>query len=184
DSFNEKEQSGLDTIRFGELRLWSEVGPFATLVAVIRGNPPEELHEVIRDALLRIHDESSQALERFDGDTSQLPGVETQLQTCVELQHTDSKEGFPWLVVTAALLILIAAGGWFFLSWQSGQRWQAYVSRLAAQPGIVVAEQKVRGGEFYIAGLRDPLAADPQSLLSGTEVDPARVHASWQFYQS
>ncbi|RWD67508.1 MAG: OmpA family protein [Mesorhizobium sp.] len=184
DSFNEKEQSGLDTIRFGELRLWSEVGPFATLVAVIRGNPPEELHEVIRDALLRIHDESSQALERFDGDTSQLPGVETQLQTCVELQHTDSKEGFPWLVVTAALLILIAAGGWFFLSWQSGQRWQAYVSRLAAQPGIVVAEQKVRGGEFYIAGLRDPLAADPQSLLSGTEVDLARVHASWQFYQS
>lgn len=184
DSFNEKEQSGLDTIRFGELRLWSEVGPFATLVAVIRGNPPEELHEVIRDALLRIHDESSQALERFDGDTSQLPGVETQLQTCVELQHTDSKEGFPWLVVTAALLILIAAGGWFFLSWQSGQRWQAYVSRLAAQPGIVVAEQKVRGGEFYIAGLRDPLAADPQSLLSGTQVDPARVHSTWQFYQS
>ena len=36
DSFNEKEQSGLDTIRLGERRLWSEVGPFATLVAVIR----------------------------------------------------------------------------------------------------------------------------------------------------
>ncbi|WP_192385595.1 OmpA family protein [Mesorhizobium silamurunense] len=184
DSFNEKENSGLDTIRFGELRLWSEVGPFATLVAVIRGNPPEELHEVIRDVLLRIHDESSQALERFDGDTSQLPGVETQLQTCVELQHADSKEGFPWLVVTAALLVLIAAGVWFFLSWQSGQRWQAYLSRLETQPGIVVSEQKMRGGQFYIAGLRDPLATDPQSLLSGTEVDPARVHSNWQFYQS
>ncbi|RWD87195.1 MAG: OmpA family protein [Mesorhizobium sp.] len=184
DSFNEKENSGLDTIRFGELRLWSEVGPFATLVAVIRGNPPEELHDVIRDVLLRIHDQSSQALERFDGDTSQLPGVETQLQTCVELQHTDSKEGFPWLVVTAALLILTAAGAWFFLSWQAGQRWQTYLSRLATQPGIVVSEQEIRGGQFYIAGLRDPLAADPQSLLSGTEVDPARVHSNWQFYQS
>ncbi|RVD13203.1 OmpA family protein, partial [Mesorhizobium sp. M4B.F.Ca.ET.017.02.2.1] len=184
DSFNEKENSGLDTIRFGELRLWSEVGPFATLVAVIRGNPPEELHDVIRDALLRIHDESSQALEEFDGDTSQLPGVETQLQTCVELQHTDSKEGFPWLVVTAALLIVTAAGAWFFLSWQAGQRWQTYLSRLATQPGIVVSEQKIRGGQFYIAGLRDPLAVDPQSLLPGTEVDPARVHSDWQFYQS
>ncbi|MGX5803405.1 OmpA family protein [Bradyrhizobium sp. Arg314] len=184
DSFNEKEQSGLDTIRFGELRLWSEVGPFATLVAVIRGNPPEELHEVIRDVLLRIHDESSQALERFDGDSSKVLGVETQLQTCVELQHADSNQGFPWLVVSAILLVLIAAGGWFFLSWQSGQRWQAYLSRLATQPGIVVAEQKISGGQFYIAGLRDPLAADPQSLLSGTQVDPARVHAQWQFYQS
>ncbi|RUV00346.1 OmpA family protein [Mesorhizobium sp. M6A.T.Cr.TU.017.01.1.1] len=184
DSFNEKEQSGLDTIRFGELRLWSEVGPFATLVAVIRGNPPEELHEIIRDVLLRIHDECSQALEQFDGDSSQLAGVETQLQTCVELKQEDSNQGFPWLVVAAVLLVLIPAGGWFFLSWQSGQRWQAYVSRLSTQPGIIVAEQKVRDGQFYIAGLRDPLAADPQSLLSGTQVDPARVHSQWQFYQS
>ncbi|RUU44486.1 OmpA family protein [Mesorhizobium sp. M6A.T.Ce.TU.002.03.1.1] len=184
DSFNEKEQSGLDTIRFGELRLWSEVGPFATLVAVIRGNPPEELHEIIRDVLLRIHDECSQALEQFDGDSSQLAGVEMQLQTCVELKQEDSNQGFPWLVVAAVLLVLIPAGGWFFLSWQSGQRWQAYVSRLSTQPGIIVAEQKMRDGQFYIAGLRDPLAADPQSLLSGTQVDPARVHSHWQFYQS
>ncbi|TGQ97063.1 OmpA family protein, partial [Mesorhizobium sp. M1C.F.Ca.ET.204.01.1.1] len=127
---------------------------------------------------------SSQALEEFDGDTSQLPGVETQLQTCVELQHTDSKEGFPWLVVTAALLIVTAAGAWFFLSWQAGQRWQTYLSRLATQPGIIVADQTVRDGQFYIAGLRDPLATDPHSLLAETQVDPARVHASWQFYQS
>ncbi|QPB22322.1 OmpA family protein (plasmid) [Rhizobium sp. 007] len=184
DSFNEKEQSGLDTIRFGELRLWSEVGPFATLVAVIRGNPPEELHEIVRDVLLRIHDEYSQALEQFDGDGSQLAGIETQLQTCVELKQEDSNQGFPWLVAAAVLLVLIPAGGWFFLSWQSGQRWQAYVSRLEAQPGIIVAEQKVRDGQFYISGLRDPLGADPQSLLSGTHVDPARVHSQWQFYQS
>ncbi|TIV11490.1 MAG: OmpA family protein, partial [Mesorhizobium sp.] len=184
DSFNEKEQSGLDTIRFGELRLWSEVGPFATLVAVIRGNPPEELHEIFRDVLLRIHDECSQALEQFDGDSSQLVGVETLLQTCVELKQEDSNQGFPWLVVAAVLLVLIPAGGWFLLSWQSGQRWQAYVSRLETQPGIIVAEQKVRDGQFYIAGLRDPLAADPQALLSGTQVDPARVHSQWQFYQS
>ncbi|MER9342705.1 OmpA family protein [Mesorhizobium sp. M0601] len=184
DSFNEKEQSGLDTIRFGELRLWSEVGPFATLVAVIRGNPPEELHEIIRDVLLRIHDECSQALQQFDGDSSQLAGVETQLQTCVELKQEESNQGFPWLVVAAVLLVLIPAGGWFFLSWQSVQRWQTYVSRLGTQPGIIVAEQKVRDGQFYIAGLRDPLAADPQSLLAGTQVDPARVHSQWQFYQS
>ncbi|MER9950753.1 OmpA family protein [Mesorhizobium sp. M0047] len=184
DSFNEKEQSGLDTIRFGDLRLWSEVGPFATLVSVIRGNPPEELHEIVRDVLLRIHDECSQALEQFDGDSSQLAGIEAQLQTCVELKQEESNQGFPWLVVAAALLILIPAGGWFFLSWQSGQRWQAYVSRLETQPGIIVAEQKIRGGQFYIAGLRDPLGADPQSLLSGTQVDPARVHSQWQLYQS
>ncbi|WP_202379677.1 OmpA family protein [Mesorhizobium sp. 131-2-5] len=184
DSFNEKEQSSLDTIRFGDLRLWSEVGQFATLVAVIRGNPPEELHEIIRDVLVRIHQECSQALEDFDGDSSLLAGVEAQLQTCVELKQEESNQGFPWLVVVAVLVLLLPAGAWFFLSWQSGQRWQAYVSRLEIQPGIIVAEQKVRDGQFYIAGLRDPLGADPQSLLSGTQVDPARVHSQWKFYQS
>ncbi|MER9692588.1 OmpA family protein [Mesorhizobium sp. M0179] len=191
DSFNEKEQSGLDTIRFGELRLWSEVGPFATLVSVIRGNPPEELHEIVRDVLLRIHEQSSEALEQFDGDGSQLASVEAQLQTCVELKQEESNDGFPWLVAAVALLLLSLAGGWYFLSWQSAQRWQAYVSRwqayvsrVEAQPGIIVAEQQVRDGQFYIAGLRDPLAVDPQSLLSGTGVDPAGVHSQWQFYQS
>lgn len=191
DSFNEKEQSGLDTIRFGELRLWSEVGSFATLVSVIRGNPPEELHEIVRDVLLRIHEQSSEALEQFDGDGSQLASVEAQLQTCVELKQEESNEGFPWLVAGVALLLLSLAGGWYFLSWQSAQRWQAYVSRwqayvsrVEAQPGIIVAEQQVRDGQFYIAGLRDPLAVDPQSLLSGTGVDPAGVHSQWQFYQS
>ncbi|TIM93128.1 MAG: OmpA family protein, partial [Mesorhizobium sp.] len=67
---------------------------------------------------------------------------------------------------------------------RAAEHWQYYVSRLEAQPGIVVAQQSTRGGHFYISGLRDPLAADPQALLSGTEVDPARVHSQWQFYQS
>lgn len=184
DSFNEKEQGGLDTIRFGELRLWSEVGAFATLVAVIRGNPPEELHEIIRDALFRIHGEASEALKKFDGDSTQLAGIKAKLETCVELKQEDSNQSFPWLAVAAVTLVLITAGSWLFLSWQSGQRWQDYVSRLEAQPGIIVAQQSARGGHFYVSGLRDPLAVDPQTLLSGTKVDPARVHAQWQFYQS
>ncbi|TIL83671.1 MAG: hypothetical protein E5Y73_35975, partial [Mesorhizobium sp.] len=48
---------------------------------------------------------------------------------------------------------------------RAAEHWQAYVSQLEAQPGIIVAQQTARGGHFYIAGLRDPLAADPQALL-------------------
>ena len=66
DSFSGAEQQGLDTLRLGELRLWSEPGPFATLVAVIRGNPPETLHEKLRSVLSRIHAERPQALESFE----------------------------------------------------------------------------------------------------------------------
>ncbi|URK87496.1 hypothetical protein LP421_05290 [Rhizobium sp. RCAM05350] len=67
---------------------------------------------------------------------------------------------------------------------RAAEHWQYYVSRLETQPGIIVAQQTARGGHFYISGLRDPLGADPQSLLSGTQVDPVRVHSQWQFYQS
>ena len=52
-------------------------------------------------------------------------------------------------------------------------------SRASSSPN-----KRRRAGNFYISGLRDPLAADPRALLSGTEVDPARVHSQWQFYQS
>ena len=184
DSFNEKEQSGLDTIRFGELRLWSEVGQFATLVAVIRGNPPEGLHEHIRDALLHVHRDYPAALEQFDGDSSRLAGIETQLRSCVELKQDDSSEGFPWLAAAAIVLVSAALGGWYYLSWQAEQRLLAYVSRLVAEPGILVTEQKVEDGHFHISGLRDPLSTDPRTLLTGTGIDPDLVRAQWQPFQS
>jgi len=72
DSFSGAEQQGLDAVRLGELWLWSEPGPFATLVAVIRGNPPDGLHESLRTVLSRIHDERPHALESFDGDSSSI----------------------------------------------------------------------------------------------------------------
>ena len=65
DSFKGAGQQGVDTLRLGDLRLWCEVGPFAMLVAVIRGNPPEELRESLRDVLSRIHDERRQTLVRL-----------------------------------------------------------------------------------------------------------------------
>ncbi len=70
DSFTGVDKQGLDTLRLGELRLWSEAGPFAMLVAVIRGNPPEELHDMLRGVLARIHSERPTALQTFDGDSS------------------------------------------------------------------------------------------------------------------
>ena len=76
DSF--AEQQGLDSLRLGELRVWSEPGPFATLVAVIRGNPPEDLHAKLAGVLARMHRERPEALEKFDGDSSGLGDIEAR----------------------------------------------------------------------------------------------------------
>ena len=61
--------------------------------------------------------------------------------------------------------------------------WDGYITQLQAQPGIVITEVGRRDGKFVVAGLRDPLAADPQLLLSQAGIDPTGVVGHWQPYQ-
>jgi outer membrane protein OmpA-like peptidoglycan-associated protein len=200
DSFSGAEQQGVDTVRLGELWLWSEPGPFAMLVAVIRGNPPEGLHESLRGVLSRIHDERQHALEIFDGDSSGFADVEANLRECVALGQRapeSTARGFPWFVALVGLALLAVAGfgGWRWwqseLTWKHAQQqeaakqriWDGYVAQLRAQPGILVAEAERRDGKFVVSGLRDPLAVDPQSLLRQAGIDPASVDSRWELYQ-
>jgi outer membrane protein OmpA-like peptidoglycan-associated protein len=216
DSFKGAEQQGVDTLRLGDLRLWCEAGPLAMLVAVIRGNPPEELRGKLRDVLARIHEERRQTLETFDGDSSGLPDIEAHLAQCAALRQQGSRasrDGFPWYVFLLAALLVGIAGGVGLWRWEVAQKiaqeqariaeeqarlhaaeaarraaelrqWSDYVDRLRAQPGIVVTEAAERDGNFVVAGLRDPLAADPAAILRESAVDPARVVSRWQPYQA
>ena len=200
DSFTGAEQQGLDTVRLGELWLWSEPGPFATLVAVIRGNPPEGLHDQLRSVLSRIHDERPHALESFDGDSSSFADVEAHLSECAALGQRaprTEERGFPWLVALVGLVLLAFAGVGGVRWWQHEQAWKyeqqlqeakqqiwdGYVERLRAQPGIVVTEVGRRDGKFVVAGLRDPLAVDPQLVLRQAGIDPTGVISHWEPYQ-
>ena len=186
DSF--AEQQGLDSLRLGELRVWSEPGPFATLVAVIRGNPPEELHETFRSVLARIHAERPEALENFDGDSSGFADVEAALTDCVQLKQEaprSASKSFAWMLIGAVALALLGmAGIWTYQRWHDGRLWENFLARLRAQPGIVITATGERDGKWLIAGLRDPLAVDPQLVLRESSVDPDRVIAQWQPYQS
>ena len=186
DSFSGGEQ-GLDALRLGELRLWSERGPFATLVAVIRGNPPEELHEKFRSVLLLIHAERHEALEKFDGDSSGLADVEAALAQCVQLRQEAQRSkqtGFGWLFALIAIVLVGLAAKWGYQWWHDERRWGDYLERLRAQPGIVITEVGKRDGQWLVRGLRDPLAIAPSLLLQDLSIDPGRIVAHWEPYQS
>lgn len=186
DSFSGAEQQGLDALRLGELRLWSEPGPFATLVAVIRGNPPEDLHEVLAHTLSRLHGEFGSALENFDGDSTGLEGADAELAACVaQRQQAPSRQiGFPWLVALSALVVVILLTGWGAYRWLEQHRFDQYVATLRAQPGIVITQAERQDGKFRIAGLRDPLAVAPETLVPGTGVDPKQLAFHWVPYQA
>jgi outer membrane protein OmpA-like peptidoglycan-associated protein len=193
DSFTGAEQQGLDSLRLGELILWSEPGPFATLVAVIRGNPPEELHETLRSALARIHAERHQALEEFAGDSSGFADIEAHLTQCASLRQRASQRargGFPWLVALIALLLLVLAGAAGWQWWQNQRidaaeqrRWADAVAHLRTEPGIVVTEASRQGGAFVLSGLRDPLAVDPETVLREAGIDTKRLLIRWAPYE-
>jgi outer membrane protein OmpA-like peptidoglycan-associated protein len=184
DSFSGAEHQGLDSVRLGELRLWSEPGPFAALVAVIRGDPPEGLHDTMRNTLSRIHAERHHALESFDGDTAGLGDVEARLRELVVGEHAPPSSSLGRAVILGSLaLLLIIAGTWAAWWWHNQQLWQGYLDRLQAQPGIVITEAGKRDGKFVVSGLRDPLAADPQTILREAGVNPAWVVESWIPYQ-
>jgi outer membrane protein OmpA-like peptidoglycan-associated protein len=193
DSFTGAEQQGLDSLRLGELILWSEPGPFATLVAVIRGNPPEELHDTLRGVLARIHAERHQALEDFAGDSSGFADIEAHLTECAALKQRApqrARGGFPWLVALIGLILLMLAGATGWQWWQNQRidaaeqrRWADAVAHLRTEPGIVITEASRQGGAFVLSGLRDPLAVDPETVLREAGIDTKRLLIRWAPYE-
>ena len=187
DSFSETADGGLDTLRLGELLLWCEQGPAAFLVAVIRGNPPETLHALLRDTLTNIHAHRHQALDNFDGDTALFPGVRDELASCLRVQEKASEQRTSpllWLVLLLPLALLFSGGYWLYQRHQENNQWAHYVQQLQAEPGITVISSERRDGTWHVMGLRDPLAVDPNALLAGSSLDPTRIVGRWEPYQA
>jgi outer membrane protein OmpA-like peptidoglycan-associated protein len=187
DSFSGADQQGLDTIRLGELRVWSEPGPYAALVAVIRGNPPESLHEIFGRTISRINADHHDALKDFNGDSSGFSDVDAALTECVQLRQRaplSTPHRARWLVASVALALLGLLGVWQYDRWHDQHEWESYVERLRNEAGIVVTDVGTQNGRWSVSGLRDPLAVDPQIVLQQSSIDPDRVVAHWQAYQS
>ena len=187
DSFSGADGGGLDTLRLGDLLLWSEQGPYATLVAVIRGKPPESLHDTLRDVLQSIHVERHAALEAFDGDSAPFADIHAQLAEVVRLRQDalpPREKGIAWIPVGVLFVLMVAGIVWLGLWWKDRSTFMAAVDVLRGEPGVVVTEVGRRDGRWTLAGLRDPLSIDPAQVLMAGGVDPAGVDARWQPYQA
>jgi OOP family OmpA-OmpF porin len=182
DSFGRADAAGIDALRLGDRLLWCEQGGLAFLAAVIRGTPPETLHGTLRDALATIHDEWRGALVSFAGDDAEFGGVAEQLRPCLQAQARAPEKRLSPLLWALPLLLLVLGGYWLYERHEAWQRFDRYVARLEAEPGIVVTDAGRRGGVWQVTGLRDPLSADPTTLLSVAELSPAEVEGHWQPY--
>ncbi|MET0217450.1 MAG: OmpA family protein [Burkholderiales bacterium] len=182
DSFDESALGGIDTLRLGEFLLWCEEGPLAFLAAVIRGNPPESLHGVLRETLDAIHAENRTALENFDGDVAAFVDVRAPLERCLAQQEKPTHKGTTPLLWLIPLALLLAVGYWLTQRYLDGRAFEDYVQRLQAEPGIAVTTFERKDGKWHLTGLRDPIAADPKDILGALRIDPAHVVGNWEPY--
>jgi OOP family OmpA-OmpF porin len=184
DSFRVSEHEALDTLQVGELSVWIEQGPHAMLAAVIRGNAPTELRHTMQEAIEHVHARMGGALADFSGDTDSFETVRPVLENCLEARYrTDQKKVSPLLwVLSGAIVLALILAAYFSLS--SRAKWNAYVSALRAEPGIVVVSTERRDGRYAVSGLRDPLARDPASLVAASGLADEDVTGQWQLYQA
>jgi outer membrane protein OmpA-like peptidoglycan-associated protein len=151
----------------------------------VRGNAPHAIRRMFEEALEATHRQLAPELRSFRGDATPFERARAILDECLVTEFRESKalrSRRRWLV--AAAIAAIVAGAWLLSSVRDRQRWNAYVERLRAQPGIVILSSGRQGGKYFIAGLRDPLAADPVALISSSGLRTDRVESRWEPYQA
>ncbi|MFH2060843.1 MAG: OmpA family protein [Pseudomonadota bacterium] len=185
DSFSTDTQGDLETLRMGSNRsIWIEKGKHALIAAVIRGTPPVDLRNTYQELIEDIHIKSGSSLENFNGDPLPFSIFREQLKDGLQFKEKkDHKKISPWL--WCILLVCLGfAGVWGFNTFLSVQAWNKYLDRLKTHKGLIIISTDKNDGIYKITGLLDPLAIDPQSLLTQPEKKRIRVQADWQSYYS
>jgi OOP family OmpA-OmpF porin len=178
----------LDTVRMGEIEVVMAYGGDAILAGFVRGVPPPKLSRVFQNTLDGIERKKAEELRSFAGDASQFDSCRPQLEACLLGQAGTSGEpskswGARALLFGVPIVLLLALIGWWTYSSVMNRRFANYTQRLSAEPGIVVTRAETRGSKFFIAGLRDPLAADPAALLPAG-LASQKVESHWEEYHS
>jgi outer membrane protein OmpA-like peptidoglycan-associated protein len=185
DSFQVDGGDSLDSLRVGELAVTIAQGPHAILAGVVRGSIPSSVRATFDTTLESVHRQFGLALQAFTGDAAVFAAARPLLEACLVSQRrrTQSRPRYRrWAI--AAALVVVALGAWYLIARREQQRWNAYVDRLRAEPGLVVLASGERGGSHYVIGLRDPLALDPADLMAAANVNPDAIQSRWEPYQA
>lgn len=187
DSFGVKEHETLEAMQVGELTVWIEQGPHALIACVIRGDAPRELRLSMQDAIETIHLEQREDLSTFEGDASPFERSRGYLESCLQAQYgsksAEKKVLSPALIIIIILGLLIVVP-WGYIYIRDSYRWSNYLDRLRKEQGIVITTAETRSGKYYLAGLRDPLAADPNLILTLSKLDANKVESHWEPYHA
>ena len=172
----------------GERVLWIVHGPYATLAAVVRGMPPIEYQDFLHSTVETLHSNYGQALENFAGDEGSVPGATAALEECLwdAYQEGEKKKvGIFSPAVLGIIAVVFLLLGWFgWHSYQKGLYEQAMVENLEQEDGLVLINWRETDDGYYLRGLRDPLAQEPEQVLASAGLSTEGISQHWRPYQS
>lgn len=167
------EYHGLDSIEVGEHTVWLVHGADAYLACAIRGIPPLSLRTELEQLLDTLQQRYARQFRAFAGDPLELDMLAEDMRRCLRSQEhiRSARRGIgAWLLAVALVAV---AGVWAMDTWHARQarldlemRWQAFVTRIGATPGLVVTAIDNEDGVLRVDLLRDPLAAEPATLAA------------------
>lgn len=189
ESFSPDRTGRLESADMGEFTLWAVHGPHALLVCVIRGIPPRSLRADLSAILERIHFRYGDAIREYKGDTASVADVEDELERCLRFQERQEagakkRRGPP--VILWVVLLLLAAGAIYLAAsnWIASKKLAAFEAALADSPGLYLSEVSRDGNEFFITGLRDPLAPAIVDIAARAEIPAEKLSVEMQAFQS
>ena len=176
----------IEEFSIGDRDVWIATGAHAYLAAVIRGNSHAELRAVLQSAIERIETAHGPALADFSADEAAFQAIAPELTRCLKSEYKRMPQlprvNARFAIVAAAMAVPLLAA---FSAVRGEQRWRAFVARLKAEPGILVAATERNWfGPSRIVGLRDARSRDPAALAKQAKLDPAGIHFEWKEYSA
>ncbi len=175
DSFGQKHEDGLESLRIGDLTVWIDQGSGAILAGVIRGAPPMELRDIFQEALETIHAQFSESLQSFQGDTTVFQETRLPLEDCLQAQFEKKSKGISWVVWLLLGILIVGIGLWAYQTYSEQQRWRQLMERVEQEPGLVITSVQEDGSPTIVNGLRDSLAINPEQILSELDYSSQQV---------
>lgn len=183
DSFTSGKQDDLEVLDIGEFKVWLFHGPLAILAAVVRGRLPEEVRAQLAGVVEHIHKDFHGQLTTFATSGQPIIGLETYLDGCLKSAVPIEKSSYIRFKIAASMLLCLILAA-TFVQVRDGLRWRNYINALRREPGIVILKDHHGWSSFSVAGLRDPMALKPESLLPQFHLHGDKVSENWEEYLS
>lgn len=177
DSFSVEQNSGLNSLKLGDLTVLIENGPHAVLAVVVRGSVPNDMREVLFETIEEVHSQEHKKLIHYKGNPNSFDHLKPLLSECLKTQLVSNasqavkkdKSRKNKLFTYGIYLSLLLLAAFLYNYYQSGlqqEEWSNTQKLFRSEPGLVITHSRYENGKYYINGLADPLAKKPSLLIN------------------